>query len=92
MINIWHLEVTTKNGENETTEHSYYTGRDGLWYDNRDVLGVSKSTLDKNKEWPYSRTSHYFDWTIRKGTASTTSEVKAYYEALDNLTPPDEEE
>lgn len=83
---IYHLEMTMKNGERETT-HSYYTSLVGLYEDNEN-LNVSLSWLQKQK-FPITYSEHYWDWIIRKGIAHTKAEIQEYNKAIEKLDPKD---
>ena len=76
-MTIYHLEFTANNGGELKTNHSYYTSLTGLHIDNFEELGVSLSTL-QHATFPYSKSDYYFDWTIRKGKAFTTKEVRVF--------------
>lgn len=84
MRTIYHLELTVKNGDERITNHSYYTSLLGLYIDNQEDLTVSIDTL-KRAKFPYSRSDYYYEWTIRRGIAPTTTEVRDYKEAQDNI-------
>lgn len=87
-MTVWHIEIITQ-GDRETALHGYYTSRKGLWIDNKETIPVSLVTLNRH-DWrkPYdSGKNDPLRVIIRKGQASTTSEVVKYNETAEQLEP-----
>ena len=79
---IYHFALETQ-GE---VSHNYYTSLEGLILDQEENLTVSRSKLQK---WSASKEKEITseNWTIRRGQAFTTSEIRKYYEAIEELGP-----
>jgi len=79
---IFHFEINMQGD----VRHSYYTALEALILDNEEELNISRSTLQK---WSASKKNEirHENWVIRRGTASTTQEVRDYYRAYKELGP-----
>jgi len=84
---IYHLAYTPINGGvRDETEHSYYGSLKALWEDNASILQVSIYLLQR-VSFPYTRKSHWDEWTIRKGRVYTTGDVRKYNKGLEKIKP-----
>lgn len=79
---IYHFALEIQGG----VQHSYYTSLEGLILDNEEDLNCSRSKLQK---WSASgeRELTHENWIIRRGEAHTTSEIRKYWEAVEELGP-----
>lgn len=86
MKTIYHIEIQFGPiGKKKSARHSYYTSLVALVRDNEeDVLDVGIHTLQRVKDWPYTRKwengGYACKYTIRKGIAYTTGDIEKYYD------------
>lgn len=82
---LYHFELDIQ-GE---SLHGYYTSLEALILDNWETLTVSRSTLQKFFSSKKENDAEYRgdDWVIRKSTASTAAEVRAYLSEIEKISP-----
>lgn len=78
---IFHIEFVTKNGDERITKHSYYTSLTALYEDNQELkvsLEKLQTDFSRKKLEVVTHSCYWFEWTIRKASALSASEVRQY--------------